>query len=242
MLKICSKCGVEKDAEKEFFRNNTKQNGYSSYCKACAKIYAKDYKKKNPSYKNNYDNAWRKTKSGAESISTSMRKHRETQKYKDTVKKYLSKEETKNLIKSNKMKANRVFYYTKDSAKKRNIRFDFTLEEFVKFYTKSNECFYCGSTISDANRTLSLIREYSGCDEIVLSLQKKTGASNFYSKRFSVDRMNSFGEYSEKNCAIACQFCNCAKGFLIPAEQYKSIAVDTIANIVKICEDAGLVI
>lgn len=242
MLKICSKCGVPKDAETEFFRNNTKQNGCSSYCKACAKIYAQDYKKRNPNYKKNYDSAWRKTKSGAASISASMKRHHVTQKYKDTVKKYLDKEETKNLIKSNKMKANRVFYYTKDSARKRNIQFEFTLDEFVKFYTKSNECFYCSSTISDANRILSLIREYSGCDEIILSLQKKTGASNFYSKRFSVDRMNSFGEYSENNCVIACQFCNCAKGFLIPADLYKSIAPGTIANIVRICEEAGLVI
>lgn len=238
MSKVCSRCKVKKD-ESEFYKNSKKRDGCGSYCKECLKIYAKEYRTGNPDYYKDYNASWRKTKSGAESISASRKKYLKTQKCKDKRKEYFSMERTKDLVKLSKMNANRVFYYTKESAKKRNINFNFTLDEFVEFYTRNDKCFYCSLAITDTNRILSVIREYNGFDEDIMSLKKKTSASNFYSKRFSVDRMDSLGEYSEKNCVISCQICNAAKGFFISADDYKLIAKSTIGRIINICKEAG---
>lgn len=71
-------------------------------------------------------------------------------------------------------------------------------------------------------------------------LRSYFGPITLKSKVLTVDRKMSGIGYAEHNCCMSCSLCNRIKGYIIPAEQYKSIAVDTIANIVNICKEAGL--
>lgn len=43
--KICTKCGVEKPLNTQYFRYRHSRNGYSSWCKECEKSYNKEYEK-----------------------------------------------------------------------------------------------------------------------------------------------------------------------------------------------------
>jgi len=51
-MKVCSKCRVEKSFE-SFNKNKSKKDGFSHYCRCCAKEFRKKYKKDNKPYKSN---------------------------------------------------------------------------------------------------------------------------------------------------------------------------------------------
>ena len=50
-MKVCSKCGIEKD-EGEFHKDKTKKEGLSTHCKKCRKEKDKKYKEINSLVKN----------------------------------------------------------------------------------------------------------------------------------------------------------------------------------------------
>ncbi len=56
--KVCSKCKIEKSFS-EFFRDNRKNMGIRSCCKACDKEKTYNWRIKNRSVYNNYTAAWR---------------------------------------------------------------------------------------------------------------------------------------------------------------------------------------
>jgi hypothetical protein len=52
-MKVCSKCKVEKD-EIEFYKNKSKSDGLSTYCKKCSCGASSEFRKKNSTYWNKY--------------------------------------------------------------------------------------------------------------------------------------------------------------------------------------------
>ncbi len=49
MQKACTKCGIEKDLE-AFYRQSRSKDGRGSWCRICARTYAKDWRESNPEY------------------------------------------------------------------------------------------------------------------------------------------------------------------------------------------------
>jgi len=242
MLKVCSKCGVEKDLETGFYVCRAKKSGYGTYCKECMSKYGKDYSLKNPNYSKDYQKVWRRTDIGMKSTENSGKKYRQTERYRDYIKIYSNLDYVKKKAAEYKQKAMGVFSHTREGAKKRGIDFNLDFDEFCKMYSESNGCIYCGHSIDYSLKLIHFIKNYDSSDERVQSLKNKMKAVQFSTKRLSVDRPDSFIGYLDKNRVMACVICNSSKGFFIHGDQYKLIAPAVIANIVKICTDAGLVI
>lgn len=79
----------------------------------------------------------------------------------------------------------------KNSARKRNLIVEITLEEFCDIGSKP--CFYCGAINSKEIQDRSSNETYS-CN--------------------GIDRIDSDLGYTLQNCAPCCRICNCAKGSL----------------------------
>lgn len=47
-MKLCSKCGLEKDEEEGFHKNAYQKYGYANWCKSCTSDYGKQWKINNP--------------------------------------------------------------------------------------------------------------------------------------------------------------------------------------------------
>lgn len=90
---------------------------------------------------------------------------------------------------SNIAAVNSKYSSYKNSAKKRNISFELTVDEFDKL-THGN-CYYCGKEPARRN------------------FQRKTSSYSHYMN--GVDRIDSNGGYTVKNCVSCCDTCNRAK-------------------------------
>ena len=113
-------------------------------------------------------------------------------------------------------------------------------KEDVQKIVQARKCYYCGHSIGDVVSLLVFLDKFDGTDKKVLKIKKSLPKMFKRTKKMSVDKMDSFGEYTIDNCVPACIICNQAKGWMIPADQYKLIAPAVIANIVNICKEAGL--
>jgi hypothetical protein len=146
--------------------------------------------------------------------------------------------ENKEIIAKRRRLPVKWYSLVKIDAASRNIDFDITFEEFCEII-ESNTCVYCGHDLQYIQDVLLFIREYDGSDSDCRELKRKTRGSTYVSNSLSMDRANSLRGYKLNNCVMACCICNLAKGWSIPGNIYKRIAVDTIANIVNICKEAG---
>ena len=131
------------------------------------------------------------------------------------------------------------FFGTKNSAKSRGIEFLFTLEEYTALITESERCYYCGRTEVESNNLSEFVRNYDGNDVKVLKLKINMGGNVHKSKHFTIDRLDSFGPYSDENCVCACSLCNDFKGWGISSKSWKKIANDSINETIESCVDAG---
>lgn len=85
-------------------------------------------------------------------------------------------------------------------AKKRNLIFELTLDDFAKLIVSN--CFYCGV-------------------EPAIYLPHKKKSSALPEKRNGVDRANSSEGYNKENCVSCCKVCNFAKNNL-PLVEFQS--------------------
>ena len=128
---------------------------------------------------------------------------------------------------------------SKGSAKQRGIEFLFTFDEYVALITESERCYYCGRTEKESNDLTGFVRNYDGNDPKILKLKINLGGLAHSSTHFSIDRLDSFGPYSDENCVMSCALCNEAKGWMIGAKSWKKMANDVIDEITESCVDAG---
>jgi len=90
---------------------------------------------------------------------------------------------------------NAVLYKFKQSALKRSIPFELTLENVKHFITQ--DCFYCGTSPSNIDARLVKLH-------------------NFYYS--GIDRVDNTLGYSPENCVPCCKICNTAKSTLSQEE------------------------
>ena len=131
------------------------------------------------------------------------------------------------------------FARSKGSAKTRGIEFLFTFEEYEALIAESERCYYCDRTEKECNDLSEFVRNYEGDDPKVLKLKINLGGFAHASTHFSIDRLNSFGPYSDENCVMSCSLCNETKGWAISGKSWKKIANDAIDEITNTCVDAG---
>ena len=86
--KVCTKCGVEKPLNTQYFRYRYSRNGYSSWCKECEKAYNKEYEKtdKRMEWKQKYEKSEHRKELNRLKEKTEKRKEY-LQKYKEAGKK-----------------------------------------------------------------------------------------------------------------------------------------------------------
>jgi len=220
MLKVCSKCGVPKETKTEFYHNRRAEDGFRIWCKDC---WAKNHPDKGVRAR-----YYKKLKE---------RKERKTRRV---------TEEEKNKKASCRKKYNNTtrgrYTKLKHHVASRKLDFLITFDEYATLVNESADCYYCGITAEKISVLLEFVHKYNGEDAAILKMKKPFGCKSMRSKFFSVDRKNSFTGYTKDNCVLCCSICNHVKAWAVPADLYKSIAPGTIANIVKICTDAGLVI
>lgn len=85
----------------------------------------------------------------------------------------------------------KMYYEYITNARRRNYRFDLSLEEFKKIIIQP--CFYCGAIPRSAGRLLSAYMD-------------------FWPPANGVDRINPNKGYTLVNCIPACKTCNQMKG------------------------------
>jgi len=131
------------------------------------------------------------------------------------------------------------FSSSKSHAKRRGIEFLFTLEEYTALITESERCYYCGRTEVESNNLSEFVRNYDGNDVKVLKMKIIMGRTAHRSKHFTIDRLDSFGPYTDDNCVCCCALCNELKGWGISSKSWKKIANDAINEITESCISAG---
>lgn len=234
MLKICSKCGAEKDAETEFGKRSRSRDGYHPRCKKCLKISRDEPDAKMKLKKRNIKNRDKILKLRKEYYHSNGGKE-----------KHIAWAHSKNGLICVKRYCSSIggrYERLRTKARRRGIEFMLTLEEFSDMMENEKKCFYCETEVSCAIKRSEIIDKYDGDDRNMLAARGSIGLVGRRAKVLTVDRMDSTIGYTRENCVMCCSICNSTKGFLIPSDLYKSIAPGIVANIVRICEEAGLVI
>lgn len=90
--KICRKCGIEKDLHL-FHKHSASKDGYENRCKKCRSEYDKEYDSKNK--EKHMKSAMKWMNNNPESKKFSLKKHKKTDKYKNTWVKYYNKNKEK---------------------------------------------------------------------------------------------------------------------------------------------------
>ena len=213
--KICSKCKEEKDVV-EFHKKSDMKDGRQSQCKKCIATYHETDKGK----------AVRAKYEKTDKCKAVRAKYHKTDKVKEVTAKYRKTDKGR-------------FVRSKASAKSRGIEFLFTLEEYTALIIESERCYYCGRSEKESNDLSGFVRNYDGSNPRILKLKINLSGSPHSSKHFTIDRLDSFGPYSDENCVCACSLCNEAKGWMINAKSWKKMANDVIDEITESCVDAG---
>jgi len=267
MLKTCSKCGAEKDAETEFWIVKHRSGNMASRaeCIVCSKERSGKYRKTlagkeaikkakikyeaQPSIvikRKKRNQSRRQTEQWKTKQKVHQKKYRMTDagrlKARENCKTYNSTENGRKKRKEHSRSIIHQYSILKSSARRRSIPVEMSIEELASLIDKSKVCYYCGYSIENIRRLMIFARSYEGLNELCIGIKNRIKINAFDANKLSPDRSNSLTSYKIDNCVMACPICNQAKGWIIPGDVYMRIAVDTIANIVKICEDAGLVI
>ena len=228
LTKICIKCKEEKDAA-EFHKHSSHADGLQSQCKECQRLIQKTDKAKATTTAYQKTDKYKAAKAAyqnTDEYKAAKAAYRKTDKYKAAKAAYQNTDE-------------RRFSRSKANAKQRGIEFIFTFEEYVALITESERCYYCGRTEKECNDLSDFVQNYDGSNPRILKLKINLGGFAHSSTHFSIDRLDSFGPYSDENCVCACSLCNELKGWGISSKSWKKIANDSINEITESCVDAG---
>lgn len=127
--KTCTKCFELKSIE-EFSNSKRGLGGKKSYCKQCFRKHMNSFNEANRERIN---------------LERQIRRANFPKETKEKLKRYKQSEKGKANSKQYKNLPKVKFYNYKSRAKRRNLSFDLTFEEFESFWQKS--CTYCGNTI-----------------------------------------------------------------------------------------------
>lgn len=160
--KKCPKCGQLKDIG-EFYKNKTRRDGFSVYCKDCITNYSHDYYEKNTEECKERLNKWRKANS--EYVKERDKKYREEnpdiefkkqQRYRETHKEQL-------YLKGKKYREEHLdYFYNKARERKLSQKKvsdgTVTLEyEHFLFDEQNGKCAYCGCDLNESGKHLDHI-------------------------------------------------------------------------------------
>lgn len=111
-----------------------------------------------------------------------------------------------------------IYSALKDSAKKRSISIEFTVDEFVKWWDgKDGCCYYCARTINE--------------------IQESTDTVNDRARRMTIDRADNTKPYTIKNIRLACYRCNSTKGDYFTEDEMLQIGrIINAKEYKRICE------
>lgn len=99
-----------------------------------------------------------------------------------------------------KNKPSHIFSILKTRAKRENIQFSLTKDEFIEWYEKQNKkCFYCQRSIEDIN--------------------KMDDSINNRTRRLTIDRLDNSKPYELDNIVLACYRCNYIKSDFFSKEE-----------------------
>lgn len=167
-MKICTKCGQEKDSC-EFYKKTSSQDGLRSWCKECQ---SKDNKKREKNY-NEQRRLYRL-------------EHKE--EYRENKRNYYLENKDKILLENSlwrKTFNGRLLSY-KRNAKKRNIEWLLTDDEFKSFWGKP--CSYCGDSIDTIgidrieNNKSYFLNNCTPCCSICNTMKMNLDTSDFINK------------------------------------------------------------
>lgn len=177
-MKCCTKCGINKIASSEFFRiQKRNKEGLQFECRECNKLYAKIY------YKNNKEKVLKRTKENNKKYYINN-KGIELEKNKKW-----RQENKEKLIEYDKERYDflkRRFNLYKSQAKRRNLVFELTLEEFSSFANMS--CSYCGDPsfhigLDRINNTIGYVNgNITSCCKICNYMKRCMSIDDFYKK------------------------------------------------------------
>lgn len=174
--KICSKCKKVLPLTGEYFYyRKDRKSGFYFECKECKKEKNKEYRKINS----------QKIKEWRENNKEISKKYRE--KNREKLKKY--REENKEKHKTYHLKPQYKFNSYKKNAKKRNLNWDLSFEEFKQFWQQS--CIYCGDDIE----TIGLDRIDNSIGYVKDNIVSCCFHCNFMKKKYSI---KDFIEHCEK--------------------------------------------
>ncbi|MEK6948677.1 MAG: hypothetical protein AABX34_00540 [Nanoarchaeota archaeon] len=113
---------------------------------------------------------------------------------------------------SEKEKNDRKKWSNKYSSLKKRGKVEFNSpQELKKWYESKNKCEYCGLT-EDVRRRIHKIAEERGA-----------GRMDLRGKPLEIDRFNPKKPYGEKNCRLACYWCNNAKTDFFDGKEFEPI-------------------
>lgn len=133
-----------------------------------------------------------------------------------------------------KLKRNGNGLYNKYKKRKRD---DYQYNKYkfdAWFNTVPDFCYYCGMSLEDYNKIKKYLWGYKGTNKILIKFKRtlfNKGLVN--SKKFTIDRLDSIGEYEIKNMVKSCWFCNHIKGGLIDYKSMKLIAKNIISSLIN---------
>lgn len=172
MIKICSKCKIEKYID-EFSKDKTHKDGYQSICKNCQKEYHKTYKQKYSSKKNENHKRWiKKNPNKAKEYSKKYReshieqcKERRKQYYQKNKEKYQQYQKNRYQENPEKIKEQRKQYYKNNVQKTKNsnllLNYGITIEEYNSIFIKQKgKCAICGRQRSEFKKDFAVDHDH----------------------------------------------------------------------------------
>lgn len=160
--KRCPQCGQIKDVG-EFYRNKTRRDGFTTYCKECIKENAHDYHQRNKEACRERLNKWRAE--NKEYVRERDKKYREENPDVEFKKQYKYRETHKEqlYLKGKKYREeHREYFYEKNAERKELMKItdDGTVtNEYLEFiyHEQNGKCMYCGCDLNESGKHLDHI-------------------------------------------------------------------------------------
>lgn len=189
--KFCSICCIEHDIS-EFGINKASKDGLTACCKKERNKRTKEQKAQNPNkykYPEAYQKYYKNNRDDVIKRSTERNKNNleKTKQYKD---KYREKHREEYNKKNKEWVQNhpieRAFSVYKSSARKRNILFELTYEQFSSLYDKN--CFYCGEKLD----TIRLDRLDPNCSYNYCNVVSCCSKCNYFKNILNINQFWTF--------------------------------------------------
>jgi len=131
----------------------------------------------------------------------------------------------------------------KDSSVSRGMfHFPLTRDELRDWWLNTKDCcYYCGMSVETFVYLRDFIIGYAGTN-YEISKYKTFFKAHTHKKieNMTVDRLDNSETYAISNMVKACWFCNCIKGAILSADQYRPMASELMGKLqkhVELCKD-----